>query len=68
MGGAKFSVVWRQPVRFIQVVGRDRECGSQHSFEERCSMRKDILTSVVARNLYMREVGERRGKESVICV
>jgi hypothetical protein len=50
------------------VVWRDRECGSQCGFEERCSMRKEILASVVARNLYMREVGERRGKESIICV
>ena len=55
---------WRLPVRFIQVVGRERECGS---FEERHSMRKEILTSVVARNIYMREVGERKGKESSIC-
>jgi len=26
-------------------------------------MRKEILTSVVARNIYMREVGERKGKK-----
>ena len=49
------------------MVGRERECGSQCSFKERHSMRKEILTSVVARNIYMREVGERKGKESVIC-
>jgi hypothetical protein len=67
MGGAKFSVVWCQPIGFIQVVERERVCGSQCSFEERRSMRKEVLTSVVARNIYMREVGERKGKESVIC-
>ena len=66
MGGGKFSVVWRQPFGFIQVGGREMECGSQCSFEERHTMRK-ILTSVVARNIYMREVGERKGKESAIC-
>jgi hypothetical protein len=54
---------WCQPVRFIQVVGREREC----NFEERHSMRKEILTSVVVRNICMREVGERKGKESAVC-
>ena len=48
-------------------VGRKRECGSQCRFDERRSMRKDILTSVVVRNIYMREVGERKGKESAMC-
>jgi hypothetical protein len=55
---------WHLPVRFIQVVGRETECGS---FEERRSMRKEILTNVVARNIYMREVGEGKGKESAVC-
>ena len=55
---------WHLPVRFIQVVGREMECGS---FKERRSIRKEILTSVVARNIYMREVGEGKGKESAIC-
>jgi len=48
-------------------VGRERECGSQCSFDERRSMRKEIIKSVGVRNIYMKEVGERKGKESAIC-
>ena len=48
-------------------IGRERECGSQCIFDERHSMRKEIITSVGVRNIYMKEVGERKGKESAIC-
>jgi len=48
-------------------VGRERECDSQCSYDERHSMRKEIITSVGVRNIYMKEVGERKGKESAIC-
>jgi hypothetical protein len=45
MGGGNLSVVWSQPVGFMQVVGRERVCGSYCSFEESRSMREEMLTS-----------------------
>jgi hypothetical protein len=50
MGGDKFSVVWCQPVGFIQVVEKERECGSQSNFSERCSVVEEILRGTVAIN------------------
>jgi hypothetical protein len=33
----------------MPVVGREGECGSQCNFEERCSVREEILRDAVAR-------------------
>jgi hypothetical protein len=34
----------------MQVVWRVGECGNQHSFEETCCVREEILTGVVMRH------------------
>jgi hypothetical protein len=66
MDGGNLSVVWSQPVGFMQVVGRERVCGSHCSFEESRSMRKEMLTSVVARKHLHEKSGDRKRKESTI--
>jgi len=48
--GDKFSVEWCQPIGLMQVFGRDGECGIRCSFEERSSVREEILTGVKRRN------------------
>jgi hypothetical protein len=48
--GDKFSVAWYQTIGLIQVVGREEECGKQNSFEERRSLREEILTGAITRH------------------
>ena len=50
MGGDKLSVTWCQPIGLMHVVGWEGECGSRRSFEDRRSVRKEILTGAVARH------------------
>jgi hypothetical protein len=48
VGSCKFSVAWCETVGLVEVVGRESECLC--SFEERRSMREEILTCAVARH------------------
>jgi len=48
--GDKFSVEWCQPIGLMQIFGREGECGSRCSFEERICLREEILTDVKRRN------------------
>jgi len=50
VAGFKFSVAWCQSIGLMQLVGREGDCGSQRSFEERRSVREGILAGVVARH------------------
>jgi hypothetical protein len=45
-GGDTFSVEWCQPIGLMQVFGREVECGNRCSFEERSSVREEIVTGV----------------------
>jgi len=46
MDSGKFSVEWHQPLELEGVVGREDECGSLCSFEERRFIWEEILTHV----------------------
>jgi hypothetical protein len=48
--GGKFSVAWCQPIGLMQMVRREEKCGNESSFEERRSVREEILTSATARH------------------
>jgi len=63
----KESQVSQYGVYIGKSMGGACQSGSYKWLGGRCFMRKEILTSVVARNVYMREVGEGKGKESTIC-
>jgi hypothetical protein len=45
-----FSVAWCQPRGLMQVDGRETVCYNQSSFEERLSVREEILTGAIARH------------------
>ena len=50
VGSGEFSVVWYQTVGLVGVVGREGECSSLCSFQERHFMWEKILTCAMARH------------------
>jgi len=48
--GDMFSVAWCKPRGLMQVVGREAVCVNQSNFEERRSVREEILTGAIARH------------------
>jgi len=64
-----FSVAWCQPRGLMQVVGRETVCYDQSSFEERRSLREEILTGVIGRHRRTSTWAkcEKRKEESALC-
>jgi hypothetical protein len=63
-----FQVAWCQPRGLKQVVGRETVCYKQSGFEERRSLRDEIITGVMGRHtgehIHEQSVRkERKGKE-----
>ena len=50
MVSGKFSIAWCQPLGLAVVVGREGECSSLCSFDERHFIQEEILTHKVGRH------------------